>query len=187
MEMWNDIRSILFHETTILSRLDEMAREITTEYRGKPVTFVALLNGSFVFLADLLRRIPLPVHVDCIQVSSYAGTRSSGKLDFRSAVFPNFSGRHVLLMDDILDSGLTLGTVRGKIASQPGVRSVKTCVLLNKQVPRKTELEPDFSGFTIGNEFVVGYGLDYNEHYRNLPFIGVLSEEAIQKPASETK
>lgn len=180
MDPREDIEEILFHETTILSRLDSLAREITREYRGKDLTIIALLNGSFVFLADLLRRIPLPLQIDCLSVASYRGTKSTGSLQFRQTSLPDVAGRHVLLLDDILDSGLTLSTVRKKLLAQPGVLGVKTCVLLAKAIPREEDLHADFTGFEIGNEFVVGYGLDYNEHYRNLPFIGVLSPSAIQ-------
>jgi len=182
--MQQDIKKVLFHETTILERLDELAERLTCDYGNKDLTILAVLNGSFVFLADLLRRIPLPLQVDCLSVASYHGTRSSGEVNFRQSTLPDFSGRHVLILDDILDSGLTLYSVREKIQNQPGILSVRTCVLLNKKVERAVEMEADYSAFEIGNEFVVGYGLDYNERYRNLPFVGVLTDEAIRQHAS---
>jgi len=184
-KMQEDIAKILFHETTIMKRLDEMAAEITEDYRNKDLTVIAVMNGSVVFLADLLRRIPLPLQVDAISVASYHGTSSTGKLRFRQTGFPDVSGRHVLLLDDILDSGLTISAIVEKFQSSPGVQSVATCVLLSKEVPRPGNLMPDYVGFSIGNEFVVGYGLDYNERYRNLPYVGVLTPEAIERYASK--
>lgn len=179
--MLDDIRKILFHESTILSRLDELAHEITTDYRGKDITVIAILNGSFVFMADLLRRIPLPLQLDCLSVSSYHGTESSGLVKFRQSDLANFRDRHVLLLDDILDSGRTLHAIRDRL-SIDGALSIRTCVLLRKQVEQRAhEVDADYVAFDIPNEFVVGYGLDYNEDYRNLPFVGVLNEGAIRR------
>lgn len=178
--MLDDIRKVLFHESTILSRLDEMAHEITMDYQGKDLTVIAILNGSFIFMADLLRRIPLPLQVDCLSVSSYHGTKSSGEVNFRQSSLADFRDRHVLLLDDILDSGVTLHAIRDKL-SVGGALSIRTCVLLRKNVERVREVDADYVGFDIPNEFVVGYGLDYLEQYRNLPFIGVLTETAIAR------
>lgn len=177
--MIEDIETILYHETTLLSRLDTMAAEITAAYRGKDTTVVALLNGSLIFMADLLRRIPLPMHIDCLSVQSYQGTTSSGSVNFRQTNLPDIRGRHVILLDDILDSGRTLHAVSTRL-SQCGPKSLKTCVLLQKKVRRTKKITADYVGFTIPNAFVVGYGLDYNERYRNLPFIGILKASAIE-------
>ncbi len=179
--MLDDISKVLFHESTILSRLDEMAHAITEEYRGKDFTCVAILNGSFIFMADLLRRIPLPLQVDCWSVSSYHGTKSSGQVNFRQTQLADVRGRHVLILDDILDSGVTLKAIHDRLAAESGALSLKICVLLRKQIGQSRPIDADHVGFDIPNEFVVGYGLDYNEHYRNLPFIGVISEAAIQR------
>jgi hypoxanthine phosphoribosyltransferase len=179
--MLQDIKKILYHESTILSRLDELASEITEDYRGKDVTVIAILNGSFVFMADLLRRIPIHLQVDCLSVSSYRGTTSTGQLSFRTAQFADVRGRHVLILDDILDTGGTLRAIRERIASDNGVLSIKICVLLRKKIERAPMVEADYVGFDIPNEFVVGYGLDYNERYRNLPFVAVLTDEAISR------
>lgn len=179
--MLDDIRKILFHESTILSRLDELAHEIATEYDGKDLTVIAILNGSFIFMADLLRRIPLPLQVDCLSVSSYHGTQSTGRVNFRQSEVPDFAGRHVVVLDDILDSGHTLHAICERFAETKSAASLKTCVLLRKQVDRAKEVRADYVGFDIPNEFVVGYGLDYMERYRNLPFIGVLNEDAIRR------
>jgi hypoxanthine phosphoribosyltransferase len=181
--MLRDIRKILYHESTILSRLDELAGEITEDYRAKDLSVIAVLNGSFIFMADLLRRIPLHLQVDCLSVSSYHGTKSSGKVSFRQAQLADTRRRHVLILDDILDSGMTLHTIRERLAAESGALSLKVCVLLRKNVSRERPVEAEYVGFDIPNEFVVGYGLDYNERYRNLPFIGVLTDEAIRRHA----
>jgi hypoxanthine phosphoribosyltransferase len=181
--MLRDIRKILFHESTILSRLDELAGDITKDYRGKDITVIAVLNGSFIFMADLLRRIPLQLQIDCLSVSSYHGTRSTGRVNVRHTRVADTRDRHVLILDDILDSGLTLHTIRQRLAAETGALSLRVCVLLRKEIPRPRQVEADYVGFDIPNEFVVGYGLDYNQRYRNLPFIGVLSDEAIRRYA----
>lgn len=179
--MNNDIAKVLYHESTILSRLDELAQQITEDYSDKEFTVISILNGSFIFMADLLRRIRLPLQVDCWSVSSYHGTKSSGSINFRQHEIADVSGRDVLLLDDILDSGLTLSTIKAKLLNEKDARSVKSCVLLCKDIERKAEVEADYVGFRISNEFVVGFGLDYNEQYRNLPYIGVLKEEIHKK------
>lgn len=181
--MLTDIARVLYHESTILSRLDELAHRITSDYDGKDLTVVSILNGSFIFMADLLRRVPLALQVDSWSVSSYHGTKSRGQINFRQHQIADVRGRHVLILDDILDSGLTLQAIQERLASESGALSIRSCVLLQKQVPRETSIQADYVGFEIPNEFVVGYGLDYNEHYRNLPYIGVLKEEAIRRYA----
>lgn len=182
--MFDDIARVLYREQEILSRLDVLAAEITADYLGKDLTVIAILNGSFIFMADLLRRIPLPLHVDSWSVSSYRGTQSSGRIEFRQSRIADVRGRHVLLLDDILDSGHTLSAIRSRLEAESGAASIRTCVLLRKNVVRDpAAAKADYAGFEIPNEFVVGYGLDYNERYRNLPFIGVLSDEAIRRHA----
>ena len=179
--MLHDIRRILYHESTILSRLDELACKITEDYRGKDVTVIAVLKGSFIFMADLLRRVPIHLQVDCLSVSSYHGIKSTGRVNFRETRLADVRGRHVLILDDILDSGVTLHTIREHLAAHGGALSLKVCVLLRKKIDRPRLVDADYVGFDIPNEFVVGYGLDYNERYRNLPFIGVLTDEAIRR------
>lgn len=180
--MLDDVERILFHEQTILSRLDEMARDITNFYAGEELTVVAVLNGSLIFAADLLRRIPLPLKLDCLSVSSYhGGTESSGVVTFDQNSMPDVKDRHVLVIDDILDSGRTLHAICGRIRGELQPKSVRVCVLLSKRCPRAEELEADFVGFDIDNEFVIGYGLDFAEHYRNLPFVGVLKHEVFER------
>jgi hypoxanthine phosphoribosyltransferase len=182
-QMRSEIRGVLFHESTIMSRLDEMAAEISADYGGKELTVVAVLNGSLMFGADLLRRLEMPLRLDCLSVSSYHGASTTGVVTFNQLHLPDVQGRHVLILDDILDSGHTLHAIRDKLLTETKPLSVKVCVLLRKDVPRQRELEADYVGFDIANEFVVGYGLDYMERFRNLPYISVISEEAIVKYA----
>jgi hypoxanthine phosphoribosyltransferase len=179
--MLRDIQKVLYHESTILSRLDELASKITEDYREKDVTIIAILNGSFIFMADLLRRVPIHLQVDCLSVSSYHGTKSSGGVNFRQTQIAETRGRHVLILDDILDSGVTLHAIREHLAAESGALSLRICVLLRKKIDRPRLVDADYVGFDIPNEFVVGYGLDYNQRYRNLPFIGVLTDEAIRR------
>jgi hypoxanthine phosphoribosyltransferase len=181
--MQADLKRVLFDEATIHRRLDELAARISDDYVDRELTVVAILNGSVILLADLLRRIPLPLKLDCLSVGSYHGaTKSVGELIFREASLPDIAGRHVLILDDILDSGVTLATVREKLEAA-GPLSLRICVLLKKERARVITVEPDYVGFEIADEFVVGYGLDYMERYRNLPCIGVLRKELIEASA----
>jgi hypoxanthine phosphoribosyltransferase len=177
--MQTDLERVLFDEKTIHGRLDELAAQIASEYRDRELTVVAILNGSLILMADLLRRIPLPLKLDCLSAASYhGGTKSTGDLMFRQVSLPDIAGRHVLILDDILDSGATLATIREKLETL-GPLSIRLCVLLRKKRTRVRAVEPDYVGFEIADEFVVGYGLDYMEHYRNLPCIGVLRKEFV--------
>jgi hypoxanthine phosphoribosyltransferase len=172
--MLADLARVLYDEPAIFSRLDAMAASITRDYDHKELTVLAVLNGSFMFLADLLRRIPLPLRVDCISVASYhGGTESSGSVTFDQLTPPEVRDRHVLILDDILDSGRTLDAIQHRLGSE-GARSIRTCVLLRKNKARALPIDADYVGFDIADEFVVGYGLDFQEKYRNLPCIGVL-------------
>ena len=182
-EMRSEISGVLFHESTIMNRLDELAGQISADYSGKELTVVAVLNGSLMFGADLLRRLKMPLRLDCLSVSSYHGVSTTGVVTFNQLHLPEVHGRHVLLLDDILDSGHTLHAIQDKLMAETKPLSVKICVLLRKDVPRQRELEADYVGFDITNEFVVGYGLDYMERFRNLPYIGVINDEAIAKYA----
>ena len=178
--MLADLERVLYHESTILSRLDELADKITRDYRRKELTVVAVLNGSFMFMGDLLRRIPLPLRVDCISVASYhGGTETTGRVTFDQLTPPDVRGRHVLILDDILDSGLTLHSIKEKIDLE-GPKSIRSCVLLRKNKVRAKPVDADYVGFDIADEFVVGYGLDFQEKYRNLPCIGVLHPKVVK-------
>ena len=182
--MHNDIDHVLFHESTIMSRLDAMARDITRDYSGEMPTVVCILQGGIILMADLLRRIQLPLLIETISVSSYhGGTESSGVVTFNQTTLPNLKGKPVILLDDILDTGRTLQAIRRRFINEAGAASVTLCVLLNKKKNRSSDINADYIGFDIGDEFVVGYGLDYQGQYRNLPYIGVLKESAIQRLA----
>lgn len=170
-----EIGAILHHELTIQGRLDALARQITEDYRGKDMVALAILHGSLIFMADLLRRIPLPLTIDSLGVASYhGGVESSGEVTFLQEVMPNVRGKHVLVLDDILDTGHTLAAVRRRLERDSPPASYRTCVLLQKRKERVESVTADYVGFEIDDEFVVGYGLDYQGHYRNLPYIAVL-------------
>ena len=140
-------------------------------------------ESRVILMADLLRRIPLPLKLDCLSVASYhGGTKTTGELIFRQVSLPDIAGRHVLLLDDILDSGVTLATIREKIETA-APQSIRICVLLEKKKTRLRHVDADYVGFQIADEFVVGYGLDYMERYRNLPCIGVLRKDLIAATA----
>ena len=172
--MEQDLQKILYSEQTILSRLDSVGSQLSKDYAGKDLTVIAIMNGSIMFMSDLLKRVNIPLQIDCWSVSSYHGSKSSGTINFRQHDIVDVSDRHVLLLDDILDSGLTLHTIKNKVLDETKALSVKSCVLLSKKVERVRPIEADYVAFDIENEFVVGYGLDYNEHYRNLPYVAVL-------------
>ena len=177
--MQDDLERVLFDEPTILRRLDELAAQISVDYQERELTVIAVLNGSLIFMADLLRRIPLPLKLDCLSVASYhGGTKSTGEVVFKQVMLPDIEGRHILILDDILDSGLTLNAIRRRLEHARPL-SIKVCVLLKKRIVRTAPVNADYVGFEIENEFVVGYGLDYMERYRNLPCIGVLRKELI--------
>ena len=181
--MQADLERILFDEATIHRRLDELAAKISHDYRDREFTVVAILNGSVILAADLLRRIPLPLKLDCLSIASYhGGVKSTGELVFRQVPLPDVAGRHVLILDDILDSGVTLASIREKLETA-GPLSMRICVLLAKKKARARAIDPDYVGFEIADEFVVGYGLDYMERYRNLPCIGVLRRDLIAERA----
>jgi hypoxanthine phosphoribosyltransferase len=168
---------ILISEARIQERVRELGRRIEGDYRGKPLTIVAVLTGSVILLADLIRQIHLPLRVALLQASSYRGaTTTAGDLAVNEAFAPDVAGRDVLLLDDILDTGHTLDTLVGRMRDR-GARSVRTAVLLRKLGRQEVRLEPDYCGFTIPDAFVVGYGLDYNDDYRHLPHVAVLTPE----------
>jgi len=165
---------ILLSEAQIQERVRQLGRRIEAEYHGRPLTIVAVLTGSLVFLADLIRQIGLPLRVALLQASSYKGAVSTaGPLLLNEAFVPDVAGRDVLLLDDILDTGHTLSALVRQMTER-GARSVRTVVLLRKLGRQEVQLEPDYCGFTIPDAFVVGYGLDYADDYRHLPYVAIL-------------
>ncbi len=178
--MHDAIETILIGEREIQERIKELAAEVM-EGTGENLIFVILLKGAMVFAADLLRQIPDELEVECIHVSSYyGGVESTGKVKFADDYLPDVRGRRVVVLDDIFDTGLTMQAVAEKFLAA-GALSVQSCVLIAKEKPREVCCKPDFVGFTIGDEFVVGYGLDYQEKFRNLPYVGVLKQSEVQQ------
>ena len=179
--MDKDIEQILLSEEQIQNRIRELGEILTAEYADKNPVIVGVLKGVVVFYADMIRQIKAPCQLDFMWLSSYSGTNSTGEMIVRRDVSVDIRDRHVLILEDIYDTGSSLDfTYRHLMAKGPA--SIKICTLLDKPERRKPgiTLKPDYVGFTIPNEFVVGYGLDYNEHFRNLPYVGVLKPEAYQ-------
>jgi hypoxanthine phosphoribosyltransferase len=186
--MRGDLERVLFDEPAIHRRLDDIAAQISNDYRERELTVIAVLHGSLMFVADLLRRIPLPLKLECLSVASYHGkTETSGEVTTASPSgggdisLPNVAGRDILILDDILDSGHTLAAVR-KTLETAKPQSIRVCVLLSKKKQRVREVDVDYVGFEIEDEFVVGYGLDFGGRYRNFPYIGVLRKELLEQP-----
>jgi len=180
--MRGDLEKVLFDERAIHRRLDDMAAQISNDYRDRELTVIAVLHGSLMFVADLLRRIPLPLKLDCLSVASYHGkVQFRGEVVFKQVALPDVGGRDILVLYDVLDSGFTLAAVRETLETA-GPHSIRICVLLSKKKQRNREVAADYIGFEIEDEFVVGYGLDFRARYRNLPYIGVLRRELLEQP-----
>lgn len=177
ISMNSDISEVLFNERKIQDRIRELAHQITTDYQDKNPVIISILKGGFIFMADLIRSITTPIELDFLAISSYgSGTSSSGVVKIKKDIDVDITGRDVIIVEDIVDSGLSLQYIRDYIGKhRPS--SIKVCVLLDKPKAHKLDVTFEYVGFEIGNEFVVGYGLDYNEKYRNLPYIGILKEE----------
>ena len=176
--MENDIMKVLLTEEQIRQRVRELGQELTRDYEGKSPVIVGVLKGVVVCYADMIREIKTPCQMDFMWISSYAGTASTGNMEVKRDISSDIKGRHVLILEDIYDTGNSLDfTYRHLLSKEPA--SLKICTFLDKPERRKPgiTLKPDYVGYTVPNEFVVGYGLDYNEYYRNLPYIGVLKPE----------
>lgn len=168
----------LYDESVLHRRIDELAAEITDAYAGLEITAVVVMNGGLFFAADLLRRIHLPVYVDSIAAGSYLHHASTGELTMRGVLKLNIKGSHILLIDDILDTGFTLAELRRRFL-EAGAASCRTCVLIDKDIPAEKKcMKADWYGFRAPNEFLVGLGMDSDEHYRNLPDICIFREES---------
>ena len=165
---------VMIDESAVAARTAELGNELTEFFREKKLTVVAISNGAMIFVADLIRHIQLPLQLDSISAHSYRGTESSGTLTVLSELKLNMKGRDILLVDDILDTGRTLKEISAFLETL-NPSSVRTCVLLDKPSRRIADIEADFKGFTVEDVFVVGYGLDFDEYYRNLPYIGRLA------------
>lgn len=180
--MHNDIEKILLSEQQIQTRIQELGEILTKEYADKNPVIIGVLKGVVVFYADMIRRIQVPCQMDFMWISSYAGTDSTGKMLVRQDVSADIGGRHVLILEDIFDTGNSLEFTVNHLKKQ-NPASIKICTLLDKPERRRAgvTLKADYVGFTIPNAFVVGYGLDYNEKYRNLPYVGILKPEVYAK------
>lgn len=166
------LERVLFSEEQLAKRVAELGRQISADYRGKLPLFVGILRGCIMFYTDLLKNVSVDCTLDFMCLSSYAGTSSTGQVRTMLDLRESIKGRHVIVVEDIVDTGLTLDYLLGNLRSR-GAASIEICCLLDKPCNRKAEVHPKYVGFTVGNEFVIGYGLDYNELYRNLPYIGV--------------
>lgn len=178
MGMSKDIESVLFTEEQLKTRVAELGAQITKDYEGKDnILLVSVLRGSYIFMADLSRAIDLPLTIDFMSVSSYGGgTVSSGQVEIKKDISLNLEGYHVIIVEDILDSGNTLYYLTQMLRVRKAA-SISVCTLLDKPDRRTKPITADYAGFQVPDAFVVGYGLDYDQKYRNLPYIGVLKPE----------
>ena len=180
--MERDIKEVLLTEQQIKDKVEELGKILTEEYKDKNPVVIGVLKGVAIFYADMIRQIKVPCQMDFRWISSYAGTHSTGNMMVRQDLSADIKDRHVLILEDIFDTGNSLDfTVKHLKSREPA--SIKICTLLDKPERRnpRVTLKADYTGFTIPNEFVVGYGLDYNEHYRNLPYVGILKPEVYEK------
>lgn len=168
---------VLISEKELAHRIAELGRQITEDFAGEEVLMVGILKGSVPFLADLIRRVELDVKIDFMSVSSYgASTKSSGVVRILKDLDTGVEGRNVIIVEDIVDSGLTLQYLKEYLNGRKP-KALKVCTLLDKPEGRQVEIEPDYKCFTVGNQFIVGFGLDYDQKYRNLPYISCLVEK----------
>lgn len=178
--MRNDIDHVLYDEATIAAKVHELGARITKDYEGKEPFLIGVLKGCFVFMSDLARAIDLNCDIDFMAVSSYgSGTTTTGAVQIKKDLSRDIEGRDVIIIEDILDSGVTLSYLTKYLGNRKPA-SIKICTLLDKPARRKTDIKADYAGFVCPDEFVVGYGLDFDEKYRNLPFIGVLKPEVYE-------
>lgn len=179
--MDKDIERVVITEEEIKDKLTNLSKALIDNYKGKEWTIIAVLNGSLVFLSDLIRLIPYPLRLDTISASTYGdATYPKGETVILNHIGTDIEGRDVLIIDDIVDTGSTLTKVMEE-AKRYNPKSVKCCTLLSRSDRRANDFKPDYCCFEIGNDYVVGYGLDYDNKYRNLPYIGVLKREIFQK------
>ncbi|MDO7908589.1 hypoxanthine phosphoribosyltransferase [Paenibacillus sp. JX-17] len=175
--MQNDIQEVLISEEELSTKIKELGAQLSREYEGKNPLVICVLKGAFIFMADLVKTITVPLEIDFMAVSSYgASTKSSGVVKIVKDLDVSVEGRDVLIVEDIIDSGLTLSYLI-ELLQNRNAKSTKVVTLFDKPTGRTVDLKADYTGFTIPDAFIVGYGLDYAEHYRNLPYIGILKPE----------
>lgn len=176
-EIHPDLEQVLYSEDALRSRVRQLGEQISCDYAGRNLHLVCVLRGAMIFVSDLMRAIRVPHSIDFISISSYgSGTRSSGVVRIVKDLEDSVESRHVLVVEDIVDSGLTLNYLVN-LLSDRNVASLEVCTLLDKPAARKTNLQPRYVGFEVPEAFVVGYGLDYNQAYRGLPYIGILKPD----------
>ena len=181
MTMHPDCERIMLSEDQLRSRVKEIAHEVDKVFKGKRPLVVGILKGSIIFYSDFIRHLSMPVELDFMAVSSYdSGAVSSGKLKIKKDLDSDVNGRDIIIVEDIIDSGFTLANLKA-LLSERGASSVRIVTLLNKAERREYDVAPDYNCFDIENEFVIGYGLDYNEQYRHLPYIGILKRSVYEK------
>ena len=180
MDLHNDIERILISETEIEAIVTDIAKRISEDYQGKKLLLLCILKGSVVFMGDLMKHISIPVQIDFMKVSSYGSGTTSGNLKIKLDLNrDDLDTTDILIIEDIIDSGKTLSALT-KYLAERGARSVRSCTLLDKPSRREVEFTPDYTGREIPDEFVIGYGLDYDEDYRALPFVGILKREVYE-------
>ncbi|KAE9633468.1 hypoxanthine phosphoribosyltransferase [Defluviitalea raffinosedens] len=178
--MKDDVKEILFTEEEIAVKVKELGQQISEDYRGEDLTVVGILKGSNIFMGDLIRKIDIPLSIDFMVVSSYGqSTESSGVVKVLKDLEYSIEGKNILIVEDIIDTGLTLDYLKENLFRRKP-KSLKICTLLDKPARRKVDLKVDYVGFEIPDAFIVGYGIDYAEKYRNLPYIAVLKEEVYE-------
>lgn len=179
--MQNDIKEVLYSEEQIGAKVKELGAQLSVDFEGRNPLVICVLKGAFIFMSDLVKTITVPLEIDFMAVSSYgASTKSSGVVKIIKDLDVSVEGRDVLIVEDIIDSGLTLSYLID-VLEHRGTKSVTVVTLFDKPARRTVDLQPDYKGFTLPDEFVVGYGLDYAEKYRNLPYIGVLKPQVYEK------
>ncbi len=177
--MERDVKSVLIDEQEIKQICKRLGEQITRDYEGKKLLVVSVLKGAVVFMADLLREIKCECIIDFIAVSSYSGTKTTGVVKFKKDLDIDPDGMDILIVEDILDSGVTLAYL-SRVLMGRNANSIKICTLLDKPANRKADIKADYVGKVVPDEFIIGYGLDYNEKYRNLPYIGILDPSVYQ-------
>lgn len=179
--MLQDVETILFNEEALAKRVHELGEEISKDYAGEEVLLIGILKGASVFLSDLIRQIRIPAYIDYMVVSSYGNSaETSGIVRIIKDLEENIEGKNIIIVEDIIDTGLTLAYLKQYLLSR-NPKSLKICTLLDKPARREKEITVDYKGFEVPDEFIIGYGIDYAEKYRNLPFVGLLKREVYEK------
>lgn len=178
--MERDVEKVLISEEEIKEICKRLGEEISRDYKGKNLLLVSVLKGAVVFMADIMRNITCECEIDFLAVSSYSGTKTTGVVKFKKDMDVDPDGRDILIVEDILDSGVTLSYLK-QVLLQRNAKSIKICTFLDKPANRRADIQADYVGKVVPDEFIIGYGLDYNEKYRNLPYLGILKPEVYSK------